>query len=73
MIGAVNVDQCGNMVAVETLSHGHTTGLSVLVTPEQWLQLVDQAEQLKPIVELRRRRSVEAAREAASHAERGSS
>ena len=65
MLGAVSVDQCGNMVAVETTSHGHTTGLSVLISPADWLELVAKAETLALVRAERLRQR--AMREAASH------
>jgi hypothetical protein len=67
-LGSVTVDVCGNCLAIETLSHGHTTGLSVLVTPEQFAALVVRAEQLEPMLQFRRRE----AREAHSHEARAS-
>lgn len=67
----VVVDLCDNLIAIETISPGETTGHSVLVSAEQWLAIVDDAEDLAPVRELRRQRSVAAAKEAAKHHTRG--
>jgi hypothetical protein len=65
----VTADQCDDLVEL-TLSNG-PSDLSVVMMPEQWAALVDQAEELDTVKQYRHRRSVEAAREAASHATRG--
>jgi hypothetical protein len=64
---ALIVDQCGEMIEVEAIAHGETVGLSVLVSPEQWATLTAAAEELPVMLEFRRMRSVQAAREASSH------
>jgi hypothetical protein len=60
-LGSVQIETCGNMLAIETLSHGHSTGLSVLVTPEAFAALIVRAEQLEPMLQLRRREAREMA------------
>ncbi len=67
----VVLDLVDGLVAIETISPGETVGHSVLVTAEQWLRIVDDAEDLAPIRDLRRARSVAAAKEAAKHHNRG--
>ena len=71
-LGNVHVDRCDNLVEVTAMVPGDVAGLPVLLSPAQWCELVDQAEQLEPVKELRRQRSIEAAREAASHHARAS-
>lgn len=66
----ITVDQCSDQIEL-TLYAGPNASMSILITPEQWATISDQAEQLRPLQELRRRRSIAAAREAASHHERG--
>lgn len=65
------VDLVDGLVSVETISAGETVGHSVLLTPAEWVGVVEFAESLEPVRELRRERSVRAAREASSHATRG--
>lgn len=67
----VIIDLVDGMIAIETISPGESVGHSILVTPAQWVALVDDAETLAPIRELRRERSVAAAKEASSHHTKG--
>jgi hypothetical protein len=67
-LGSVTVDTCGNMIELEARSHGESTGLSVLISPEQFAALVVRAEQLEPMLQYRRRE----ARESHSHEARAS-
>jgi hypothetical protein len=66
-IGSIQVDTCGNAIEV-TVFAGEHAGLSVLVSPEAFAALVVRAEQLEPMLQLRRRE----AREAHSHEARAS-
>jgi hypothetical protein len=67
-LGMVTVDRCGNVLELEARSPGCATGLSVLISPDAWAALVVRAEQLEPMLQLRRRE----AREAHSHEARAS-
>ena len=60
------VDQIAGRVEL-TLWDSEVAGWSVDVTPAEWAQVVEKAESLPAMLEYRRARSVEAAREAQSH------
>jgi hypothetical protein len=68
--GPVTVDTVGDHVEFSMVTGG-CAAWSMLLTPGQVAALVEAVEALAPMKEYRRRRSLEAAREAASHAERG--
>jgi hypothetical protein len=72
-LGTAHVDSCDNLVELSIGTPGDEASWSILLSPAQWSSLVDQGEHLPSVMAYRRRQSIEAAKEAASHRERGAS
>lgn len=62
-LGMVTVDACGSMIELEARSPGMATGLSILISAEQFASLAVRVEQLEPMRQFRQREQ----RESASH------
>ena len=71
-LGSVSLDRCGNMLELEARSPGCATGLSILISADQFAALIVRAETLEPMRAYRERALRETAKEAASHAARAS-